>query len=176
VLGMSAPRNRRKREQRVDSWNDARDEGQKYEPRKAAGKAARFDWLRSVMESDLPPTTRLVAHTLAIHGRADGSRIFPGIRALAAKSGLSPRAVCVHIDVLVRRGRLWRRARHGDTAGASGFEYLLAIPAQPVLTDGAHQTGGKVLKLRQHRESVCTAGAQRVHPDADRVHPGADKC
>ena len=92
------------------------------------GKAARYKWIAAVIASDLTSTTRLVAHSMVLHGTVTGERIFPGVRKLAEDSGLSERAVCTHVDTLVRRGFLGRQARHGDTAGARGFRYLLFIP------------------------------------------------
>jgi hypothetical protein len=142
------PRNRRTRAQRIEQWNASVAQGRRFQPRKVDSKHARYEWLRSVMDSDLPSTTRLVSHTLVSHGRADGSGIFPSVRVVAKKSGLSERAVCDHLDLLVRRGYLWRKARGGDTAGAVGFEYVLAVPT--VLNAAQHSGAGVVLTDVQH--------------------------
>ncbi len=92
-------------------------------------KSARYTWLHQIAKSSLSPTTRLVAHSLALFGNADGSNIYPGVRAIAAASGLSQRAVCEHLDKLVLAGYV---VRH--TTQLSGprmhtrLIYLLSLP------------------------------------------------
>lgn len=161
---MSGPRNRSTRAQRIEQWNAAVSEGRSYQPRKADGKHARYDWLRTVMASDLPNITRLVSHTMAFHGRADGSGIFPSVRLIAKEAGLSERAVCTHIDLLVRRGFLWRKSRVAETtAGALGFVYILAIPS--VLNEIQHCAGNGAERGSTLR-AVLNAVQHRVDPDA----------
>jgi len=154
------PRNRLTRAQRVEQWNAAGAEARALRPRKAIERAskpnkARYAWLDAVMNSGkpkkggLPATSRLIAHTLAFHGNSDGSKIFPSVRALANETGLSDRAVCEHLDHLVRRGFLMRKARGGHTAGSRGFEYVLTVPTR-VLTEDQHQAQA-VLTDDQHR-------------------------
>lgn len=82
-----------------------------------------------MIASDLTSTTRLVAHTLVTHGTVSGERIFPSVRTLAREASLTERAVCNHVDILVRRGFLLRQPRGGHTAGAKGFKYLLLTPS-----------------------------------------------
>jgi hypothetical protein len=123
------------------------------------------------VKSDLQSTTRLVAHTLVLHGQANGDRIFPSVRLLASGAALSERAICEHLEMLVRRGFLLKEARGGNTAGAKGFKYLLTVPS--VLTDDQHKGttvrsphNGGVLTGDQHRESVLTDDQHSVDPDA----------
>jgi hypothetical protein len=168
------PTNSTRRADRIDAWNDAARAGHCFLPKRLAGKDARYRWIDSIVKSDLQSTTRLVAHTLALHGQANGERIFPSIRRLASGSSLSERAVCAHIDQLVRRGFLLREARGGDTAGAKGFKYLLTIPQ--VLTDDQHKGAANrsrrshaVLTEDQHRESVLTDDQHCADPGASSV-------
>lgn len=169
------PRNTTTRADRVGAWNAARGEGLRFQPERLTGRDARYRWLDAIVASDLPPTTRLVAHTLALHGRANGTSIFPSTRRLSTASGLSERAVCAHLDVLVRRGFLNREARHGNTAGARGFRYLLFAPK--VLTAGQHSTrqngtpqpgarGVAVLTDDQHQPPVLTERQHSADPGA----------
>jgi DNA-binding transcriptional ArsR family regulator len=106
--------------------------------------------------------TRLVGITLVLNGNSDGTNIYPGVRKIAAQAGLSERAVSTHIDRLVRRGLLSRKARGGDTAGARGFEYTLLRPE--VLNQIQH--GAPVLKIVQHSVERSAAG---VEPDDSSV-------
>lgn len=93
----------------------------------ADGRAARFIWTRLVAKSRLPPGARLIAHTLVLHGRADGSDIYPSTATLAAEAGCSERVVCVHLATLARSGWIWREPRGSGTKWA-GTLYTLCAP------------------------------------------------
>jgi hypothetical protein len=160
---VASPRNTRDRAARVDAWNAAYRAGQRFQPRRAEGtpkKPARYHWIAAVIGSDLSSTTRLVAHTLVLNGTRDGERIFPGVRKLAEDSRLSERAVCTHLDILVRRGFLGRQARHGDTAGARGFRYLLFIPT--VLKDVSHSADRRS-ESAERRDSSVLKDVSSIH-------------
>lgn len=160
------PRNRTTRDDRLAAWNAAFAAGRKYQPERLTGRDARYRWLEAIVSSDLSPTTRLVAHTLARHGKANGDDIFPGTRRMARESGLTERTVCTHLDKLVRRGFLGRQPRQGNTAGARGFNYLLNVPK--VLTAGLASSGpvgarsrsDSVLKLVLHGAEARTVSAE----------------
>ena len=96
-------------------------------PVNISGENAKYNWLRHIAKSDLPATSRLIAHTLCLHGRIDGSNIFPGTRVLAAESGLSERAVCTHLEQLVLHGFLWRTLKNIGRDWASTI-YTLCVP------------------------------------------------
>lgn len=157
------PVNRTRRAERISAWNAAADEGRKYRPRPITGDGAKFEWIRAVQASDLGSTTRHVAITLALCGNADGTKVFPGLRALSASTALSLPTVSEHVDVLVRRGFLMRRARGGDTAGAKGFEYTLLRPEvlkhvahwKPVLKHVAHGVQAGEISVQADTGSVC---------------------
>lgn len=163
----AVPINRTKRADRVRAWNEAVAEGTTYRPGIIVGDGAKFEWIRALQSSDLGATTRHVGQTLALNGNSDGSNIYPGVRLLARQTALSTRAVSDHIDQLVRRGFLLRRARGGDTAGARGFEYLLRKPAvlignahwKPVLIAGAHSVNARAGSVDPHDSSVLTQRA-----------------
>jgi DNA-binding transcriptional regulator YhcF (GntR family) len=156
-LQARAPRNTTTRAERLATWNAAHAAGLKFGPERVVGRDARYRWLDAILSSDLSRTTRLVAHSLARHGRVDGGNIFPSTRRLASESGLSERTVCTHLDLLVRQGFLRRQPRHGNTAGARGFQYLLNIPKvlKPL------QRSDSVLKLVQHSAEARAASAER---------------
>src|ERR1700722_1492914 len=90
--------------------------------------ADKWKWLRLIAASPLPSTSKLVAHTLCLHGLQNGDRIFPSQRQLAAQSGLTERTVCTHIDLIVRRGWLWRTVKNFGRDWA-GTTYVLMVPA-----------------------------------------------
>lgn len=167
-----APTNRRSRAERVASWNAATREGQRFRPRRLDGDKARYRWVQVVMRSDLAATTRLVGHTLVTHGKSDGSGIFPSTRRLAEESGLSERAVCSHLDTLVRRGFLLRVSRKGDTAGARGFEYRLTEPE--VLKEDQHHGRGRqraALTDVQHQPPVLKDDQHSAERYANSAEP-----
>jgi hypothetical protein len=159
------PLNRRNRAERLASWNAAGRAGRAFGPTRASGKRARFLWIAAVVASDLSATTRLVAHTLVTHGKTTGADIFPGTRTLARESALSERAVCTHLDVLVRRGFLGRQSRQGETAGTRGFEYLLFIPR--VLKDVQH-SAERGADGAEGRSGAVLKDVQRSYPSS---HP-----
>jgi hypothetical protein len=91
---------------RARAWERAHRQGLKHD---AAECNDKYVWLRLIAASSLQSTTKLVAHSLALHGRVNGRSIYPSTRVIAKESSLSERAVCTHLDKLVRSGRLWRR-------------------------------------------------------------------
>lgn len=125
----ASPRNRLDRAQRQARWDSAAEEGRRNQACPLEGdKSAKYTWLKFVAASDLPALARLVAHTLAFYGKADGSDIFPGIREIKRCSGLSDRTVTAHIDILVRRGWLARHERQPGKAWTMGVRYELCLP------------------------------------------------
>jgi DNA-binding MarR family transcriptional regulator len=130
--------NRLTRTERLARWEAAYKAGTLHEPQRltAGGvltpkqvKRARYLWLDWMCHfSKLEPTTRLVAHTLVLHGLDDGTRIFPGVREIADESGLSERSVSTHIDILCRTGWLQRKERERTRLWACGFLYILTAP------------------------------------------------
>jgi hypothetical protein len=52
-----------------------------------------FTWRSAIVESDLPPTARHVALTLALHMNERGGSCFPSQATLASETGLHPRTV-----------------------------------------------------------------------------------
>lgn len=165
------PTNSTRRADRIEAWNQATQAGYRFRPERLSGKDVRFRWIDAVVKSDLQATTRLVAHTLVLHGQANGERIFPSVRLLARGAALSERAVCQHLDFLVRRGFLLREARGGNTAGAKGFKYLLTMPS--VLTDNQHRTT-TVLTQVQRSSSALTDDQHSVDPDARSADANSD--
>lgn len=76
-----------------------------------AGHAVpRAVFVRAVMRSDLPPTTRLVLLVLAAHAKADGSDCFPTVDAVRVATGLCARQL----------ERDLSRARKGGWVGSTG--------------------------------------------------------
>lgn len=169
-VARSSPRNKSTRAERVASWNEAVEEARRFAPRRLAGEKARYEWIRAVIESSLPAMTRLIAHTLALHGTAGGKKIFPSVRTIAAEAGTSARCVSEHVDTLVRRGFVLRQARFGDTAGGRGFEYLLTVPTVFTQDQYRHeQIGDTRVDAGSTQATVCTQDQHGVHPDAESV-------
>ena len=83
--------------------------------------AGRFAWERALLQSGLPPMTRLVGLALATYANRDGTNARPGEDRLASACGLSPRRVREHMGALrdagyvVRVGRGGSRTRTTDT-------------------------------------------------------------
>lgn len=96
----------------------------------AEEKFHRYDWERWVRRVQLPPTTKLVALTMATYAAKDGSRVFPGVTRLAAVTGLSERTVRTALGNLRDVGlieRVWPGGRRGTQVFTD--VHRLAIPA-----------------------------------------------
>jgi Helix-turn-helix domain len=140
VSGRRSPTNNLSHQQRLQRWEDGKREARKCRPVKLTGeKDARYEWLQRISASDLPPLARLLAHCLALHGRKDGSNIFPSTRTLASESGLSARSVSTHLDTLCRTGYIWRLERRPNAVWSCGFVYWLCAP-EKVLQASATKT------------------------------------
>lgn len=117
------PCNALSREERIERWGSIASEGAQHRPWRLTGDdRARFIWLNMIARSSLPALTRLVAHTLALHGNNRGERVFPSVQVLSAEAGVSGRSTCTHTETLVRSGWL-QRERKGR-----GFVYHFSVP------------------------------------------------
>lgn len=67
-----------------------------------------FDWRAAIVESSLPPSTRLVALVLSLHMNRAGESCFPGTPLLVQQTGLSRSGVLKHVRELERLG--WVRS------------------------------------------------------------------
>lgn len=87
-----------------------------------------FTWRSAVAESELPPTSKLVAFALSLHMNERGESCFPSQPTLARETSLSERAVREHLLSLLREGWIEREKRPGRSdlyvsttpAGGSG--------------------------------------------------------
>jgi len=90
-----------------------------------------FTWRSAICESDLPPTARHVALTLALHMNELGGSCFPGGARLTRETGLSMRTVRTALATLEQVGWLTVTHRgsshHGQKRTAN--EYEASYPA-----------------------------------------------
>lgn len=95
----------------------------------------RWRWLQAIAASDLPSTSRLVCHTLALHMDSLGANCYPGIGTICSESGLGRTAVCRHLDSLEGSGWIGRE-RDPRPSGAWGrTTYRPVIPAKHVVRE-----------------------------------------
>ena len=88
----------------------------------------RFEWERIIRRIPLPPTAKLVALLLATYGTREGTRVRPGVRRLAAVSGLADRTVKRALARL-RKDGLIEEMVSGSRAGTGRTsEYRLTLP------------------------------------------------
>lgn len=88
-----------------------------------------FSWRGALLDSNLAPTARLVALALATYMSDRGDSAWPGAQRLAHDTGLSERAVRLHLGVLVQTGWLELVRRGGVIRGKHlGNEYRASIP------------------------------------------------
>lgn len=155
-----APRNRSTRAERLERWNQTQsDAAKRFQPERIGGDGARYRWLNLVAESDLPKPARSIAAWLALDGNADGSKIYPGVRRLAKRTGYTQPSVLESLQQLVRAGYLRREFRRTDADGAGllgcGLRYVLLAPKLAAVHCGrASESGRKVLNQIQHLHEV----------------------
>jgi hypothetical protein len=103
---------------------------QQLDPKDVEGTNAKWEWLHAIVTTNLPSTSRLVAHTLCLHGRSNGEDIYPSVRTLSAESGLTQTAVCKHLEVLAVNAFLqpFFMAGRGGRSHARTV-YRLTLPA-----------------------------------------------
>lgn len=90
----------------------------------------RFEWERVVRRLGLPMRLKLVALTLATYADKDGSRVRPGVNALAAVTGQGESTVRRLLAALRESGLIEQVSRGGGRAGhGKATEYRLTLPA-----------------------------------------------
>lgn len=99
----------------------------------------RFLWETAIMQSDLHPTTRHVAHAIATHMDVAG-RCWPGAQLLSDKTGLAKRTVEKQRKLLLDGGWLKRQflpSSPGEKLSTPRKTYLACVPVgkESVSTD-----------------------------------------
>lgn len=84
-----------------------------------------FSWRGAIADSDLPPTTRLVAWALSMHMNERGGSCFPKRATLARETGLNDQTVKVHLRALRDQGWL---VAIGGGSGDKPVEYEAQVP------------------------------------------------
>jgi Helix-turn-helix domain len=154
--------------------------------------AGRFAWERALLDSWLPPMTRLTGLALATFANRDGSNARPGEARLAQATGLSTRRVRDHMTELRGYGWIVRVSRGGSrTKTTDGYQ--LTIPdhhrtsasAEPGHITGPHRPekhNEPTLNLRTLRTESPDAANRisgRERPptmfDQDRHHADASR-
>ena len=89
-----------------------------------------FNWRWALASGDGPesPTTRHVLLTLSVHMGLAGDRAHPSEACLAEETGLSERAVGIHLQKAVDVGWSARKRRRNGRAWAQ-YDYQAVIPA-----------------------------------------------
>jgi len=94
-------------------------------------------WRRSIAESELPPTTKLVAFALSLWMNERGASAYPGADTLAKDTSLSVRAVREHLAQLVHLGWL-ELVEKGGLKGErrKANVYRAAVAPTPLFPNG----------------------------------------
>jgi DNA-binding transcriptional ArsR family regulator len=137
-----------------------------------------WTWCHAFCQSDLPPTTKHVLHTLHMFMNALGESCFPSVEDLVEYSGLSKRAVLQHLQVARDagwiesrqhgfRGRKWRRQ-----------EYLARWPERDLTASSPPEKeckkprGGAGYAPRHENEVVQEIPQGGARPASEVVHEG----
>jgi DNA-binding transcriptional MocR family regulator len=98
------------------------------ETNRAQNLLFRWRWLIASGRGPSSPTTRHVLLTLALHMAADGSRAFPSEQRLAQETGLSERAVSMHLRMASEQGWIVRRRRRQVGKDWAQYVYQAVVP------------------------------------------------
>lgn len=126
-------------------------------------QTAPFRWRRAICASELAPTSRLVAHVLAVHMNAARASCFPGMATIARESGLCRRSVVRAVQDLEARGYIAVVERGGTkrSGKARSNSYEARFP-----------TGDTVAPVTQmHRCPDDTNPVTQSHPPGDTESP-----
>ncbi|MGW6655665.1 hypothetical protein [Rhodococcus sp. NPDC055024] len=92
-----------------------------------SGPIERFEWERIIRRVSMPPTTMLMALTLATYADIDGTRVRPSSERLARVTGTSPATVGRTLSWLRKHG-LIGLVKQGNRWAKQANEYQLSIP------------------------------------------------
>lgn len=121
-----------------------------------------FTWRSAITDSDLAPTTRLVALAMSLHMNERGGSCFPSAATTARETGLSISTVRDHRGILEDEGWLLcteRGGLAGEKRTASSYEATFPDPS-------ASPTG---TGTRPVRETARTPPSDRADPSVGRT-------
>ena len=90
--------------------------------------SAFFSWQHAIRSSKLESTTKLVCYTIWSHMASDGTGCFPSYNLIAEESGLSKRAVILHVAKAVEAGFLAVEGRLRESGSTSTNLYRPTMP------------------------------------------------
>jgi Helix-turn-helix domain len=131
------------------------------------------EWRRTIVESDLGSSVRLVALVLSLHMDRNGGSCFPSLTTLERETGLARKTVWTSIDTLEHAG-LIARERH---RGRVSHYRALGAPVTYSLGDSENELGdlGNELGANRHLEDVQEDAQEDVQssPTGRKRPPGA---
>ncbi len=101
----------------------------------------RWNWLQEVAKSDLPSTTKLVLHTLALHMDRAGQNCYPGLTTIAREASLARTSVRDHLRDAETSGWIRRDREQRDNGSWGRTTYLPTIPTYHVGQEPPHVSG-----------------------------------
>ena len=124
----------------------------------------KFSWVHAFTDTALPPTTKLILHTICMFMNSRGEGAFPSIETLAEKSGLGVTAVKKHIAIAVDEGWL-KKGKHGYAGQQwARNEYYVSYPEQ---NENAEKKAGRdAADLQNKVGHLATEGGS---PDVKKV-------
>lgn len=90
-------------------------------------RSARLDWIRCLLESDMPSGPKLVGLVVASHTSAMGDHAWPGRERIARLASVSPASATVHLRALEAAGWVIVTRRNQGSVRATSH-YQLAVP------------------------------------------------
>jgi len=125
---------------------------------------------QAAAKAGITSAQRLVLLALADHASDDGE-CWPGIRGVAAKTGLSRRGVQLALGALKRSGFVAVESRHRSDGGQTSNRFRLTLPvaeAQQIAQGGAPSCAGGAHPPAPHEPSKEPSDAKRKTARASR--------
>lgn len=116
-----------------------------------------FTWRSAIAESDLAPTSKLVAFALSLHMNERGESCFPSQTTLAKETSLGERTVRYHLLFLERLGWIVREKRRGRSD-----LYSTTTPAAAAGVPQIHPGGTRQGERQEMPETPARDAAEDV--------------
>jgi Helix-turn-helix domain len=131
-----------------------------------------YTWRSAIADSDLPPTARHVALTLALHMNERGDSCFPSLTRLERETGLSRSGIAKHLNVLEREG--WLVRDRGGPKHSTRYTALIPGGSAPGGLGVVHEVdwgsarGGHEVSSEDSKDYNSLSKSPSAHPAKSR--------
>ena len=108
-------------------------------------RSTAWTWRHAIQDSELEPTTKLVLYNLSMHMNERGESCFPSIKEQMRGTGLSNRAVCMHLEKAESAGFIEKQLHGYGGQNWARQEYKAKFPdtTEKAVNDVHHDTAAE---------------------------------